>query len=75
MEIKFLTPQRAQQLEDSISFLSQYILPHAGIQHVIGTSIEEKDIDKEGTEKLRRLAELNKERNEILQYFKTKSRE
>lgn len=73
---KYISIKRAVSMEDSIMFLSSYTGPHLGGkpwdgQDVVGTSLD--DIDQVATEKLRRLGEINKERQEILKWFNDKA--
>lgn len=63
MEKKFLTLERVRKLEETIGFLTHY-RPTEGEVHVIGTSLEE--VDEKHTRLLKRLGELNVEREKIL---------
>ena len=73
MKIKaFIGLKRAQALEDSINWLSYYI-NNTDKEHVVGENLE--NIDEEATEKLRQLSEVNAKRDELLNWFKTKSQE
>ena len=67
MATKFITLNRAKDLEVSIGWLSNY-QNKSGEKHVIGNSLE--DIDAEATEKLKQLSKLNKERESLLTWFK-----
>ena len=60
-------------MEESILFLSTYMGPYMGGEpwdgeNVVGESL--KDINQEATAKLKRLGEINLEREEIINYFK-----
>lgn len=66
MEKKFIKIEKAIRLEDSIGFLSSY-KPTEGEIHHIGSSLE--DVDEKYTKLLRRLGELNLEKEEILKEF------
>lgn len=60
---RFISLERAKQLEESIGFLSSYV-PVEGEIHHIGPNIDE--IDEENTKLLLELGKLNKRRVEII---------
>jgi len=67
MEKKYLPLEKAKKLEEVIGFLSHY-KPVEGFVDHIGPSIEE--VDEKYSQLLKRLGELNVERDEILEQFK-----
>jgi len=73
---RYISLKKATEMEDSIGFLSHYTGPHLhgqpwGGENVVGNSLT--DIDQEATDKLKRLGEINKEREELLNWFKSKA--
>jgi hypothetical protein len=71
MEYQFLTLQKAQALENTIAFLREYKGPeNDSIMHLIGPSTNPEEADQYYTKQLRRLAEINIERENILNLFK-----
>ena len=68
--VKYLTKEKVIRLEQTMSFLSNYTGPEEGTINQIGSSSKIEDRDEEDTKMLIRLGELNKEREEILSYFK-----
>jgi hypothetical protein len=70
MKIEFLSKQRANSLQESISFLSSYKGPEEGVQHQIGSSNKIEDRDEKFSELLEELGKINKRREEIINLFK-----
>lgn len=60
---RFISLEKAKQLEELTGFLSSYV-PEEGEIHHIGPSIDE--IDEENTKLLRELGKLNERRAEII---------
>ena len=70
MKTEYLTLERAIKLEESIGWLSNYKGNEDDILHQIGKSNKIEDMDVYYTKQLKRLGELNKERENILNTFK-----
>lgn len=71
MKIEYLTLERAKELENLIGYLSNYKgSDDTEIMHQIGTSNKIEDMDVYYTKQLKKLGELNRERENILQLFK-----
>lgn len=65
---KYITVERANQLENSVGWLSTYTGSDNGEKHVIGNNIT--DINAHLSSILFELGELNKKRKAILDTFK-----
>jgi len=68
--MQFLTKEKAAHLEELIGFLSNYMGPENGEEHQIGTSVKEEDVDVDLTETLKKLGDINKQRQELISKFK-----
>lgn len=70
MTIEYIPLKKAIKLEEIIGWLSNYKGSEDGILHLIGNSNKPEDMDVYYTKQLKRLGELNKERESILNTFK-----
>lgn len=68
---KYITLQRLKALEESVSFLSNYI-PDKNFTEVVGSGINNEDIDCPATGLLKRLGEINLERASLIQCLKNR---
>lgn len=64
IEKRFLSVSRMIQLQDSINWLNNY--KPDGNENVIGEGIEDHLINKVKTEQLKRLGEINLERDQLI---------